>query len=255
MGTELKRYLWACWGQALLSWRKGAVIMTALISLALIAGLYLGWHLSAYPSSYFLIGTGAIAAFDVLAIFPFQLWKANTARMEELEESLQPKIRCSFDMNNPACVRPNTQIMATDRQGRQGHTIATWYRMKVEAIGHSQICSARLVSIKRADAELLFGETPFLPFAPMQNADTTQKLVNVDIPEFVDFLWTNNTHGARIVPIGILSQAVQWDSLFDLAGDYIISIVITHGAASPARINLKFSWTLDPITSRITVIP
>ena len=153
MSTDLKRYLWACWGQALLSWRKGAVIMTVLISTVFIGGLYLGWHFNAYPTSYFLVGTGAITAFDVLAIFPYQLWKADSARIRELEESLRPKIRCSFDMNNPACVRPNTQITATDRQGQQHQTIATWYRMKVEAIGHSQFCSARLVSIKRAKTD------------------------------------------------------------------------------------------------------
>jgi hypothetical protein len=234
MGGQFSQYLHALWSQALLSWRKGAVIMTVLISLALIAGLYLGWHLSAYPSSYFLIGTGAIATFDVLAIFPYQLWKANTAKIGELEERLRPKIQCSFDMNNPACVRANTQVMIL-----QNNTIATWY--------------ARLLSIKRANAELLYGETPFLPFAPMQDVDATQKLVTIDIPEYVDFLWVNDTHGARIITVGIMSQVVQWDSLFDAAGDYSISIVVTHsGSPSPAKIHLKFSWTLDPLTSRIT---
>jgi hypothetical protein len=251
---DIKGYIYALASEVLPAFRRGVIAMTALAYLV-IAGAFIllgsSWSLTTLQ-----LWTGAlvIAATEVLLVLPYRLWKANTAKIVELDESLRPKIRCSFDMNNPACVRRNTQIMTTDRQGRQDNTIATWYRMKVEAIGHSQICSARLVSVKRADAELLLGETPFLPFAPMQNADAIQKLVNVDIPEYVDFLWANNTHGARILTFGIMSQAVQWDSLFDLAGDYIISIAITQSGPSPARINLKFGWTLDPITSRITVI-
>ena len=62
--------------------------MTVLISLVLIGGLYLGWHFQAYPSAYFLVGAGAIAAFDVLAIFPYQLWK----RDQKLISNLQTRI-------------------------------------------------------------------------------------------------------------------------------------------------------------------
>ena len=90
----IKAYILECCRQAPLSWRRGAVVMTILISLALIGGLALGWHQAAYPTSIFLMGTAAITAFDVLAIFPYQLWKANMTEIVALRERLKPKVSC-----------------------------------------------------------------------------------------------------------------------------------------------------------------
>lgn len=99
MAPDFKTYIVECCRQAPLSWRKGAVIMTVLISLVLIGGLYLGWHFAVYPTSYFLIGTAVITAFDLVAILPYRLWKANNAtiatlgvKIANLEERLSPKI-------------------------------------------------------------------------------------------------------------------------------------------------------------------
>ena len=93
MFNDFQAYLAAALGQAPQSWRKGAVITQILISLLLIGGLYLGWHFDAYPVHYFLVGTTAIAAFDVLVILPYQLWKADRKKIAELEDRLTPKIR------------------------------------------------------------------------------------------------------------------------------------------------------------------
>src|SRR6185295_16873076 len=114
-----------CCRQAPTSWRKGAVVMTLVVSAILICGLYLGWHLEAYPTSYFLIGTGAIAAFDILAVLPFQLWKTNIAEIDKLQERLRPKLQISFSMNDSGCVRPNTMLGSSEVKG-------TYFRLKVE---------------------------------------------------------------------------------------------------------------------------
>jgi hypothetical protein len=83
--STFKDYLIECAQEAPLAWRKGAVAMTVAINVAMLGLIYLGWHLQAYPISYFLIGTGIIALLDVLIIFPFKLWKANKAEIEALK--------------------------------------------------------------------------------------------------------------------------------------------------------------------------
>jgi hypothetical protein len=59
--------------------------MTVLVNAAMLGFLYLGVHLTAYPTSYFLIGTAIIAALDVIVILPFKLWKANKAEIAKLK--------------------------------------------------------------------------------------------------------------------------------------------------------------------------
>src|SRR5262249_32934578 len=70
--------------EAPLAWRKGAIVMTVIVNLVMFGLIYLGWHLQAYPTTYFLIGTGIIALLDVLIIFPFKLWRANKAEIATL---------------------------------------------------------------------------------------------------------------------------------------------------------------------------
>jgi len=62
--------------------------MTLVISLVLMGALLVGWHLDAYPTSVFLVGTGIVAAGDVLVILPYQFWKANKAEIAALKERL-----------------------------------------------------------------------------------------------------------------------------------------------------------------------
>jgi hypothetical protein len=85
LANGVKDYLVECLREAPLAWRKGAVAMTILINAALIGLVYLGWHLDAYPTPYFLIGTSVIAVLDVLVILPFKLWRANKAEIERLK--------------------------------------------------------------------------------------------------------------------------------------------------------------------------
>ena len=164
-----------------------------------------------------------------------------------------PNVECSFDMNDPGCVRPNTNIFLSGPDG-QARTLATWFRIKVETIHRAEFCTGRLLSVKRAGSELLAGERPMLAFAPREDADSRQKLIHPGVPEYLDFLWANQTEGAQIPTIGIVSQAVRWDRLFEMPGDYIISVGITHSSPTMARIDLQFRWTLDPITSSISIV-
>jgi hypothetical protein len=93
MVANVKSYIGECYREALVAWRRGAIAMTVIINVVLIGVLWLGRQLSHYPTAYFLVGTGIIAAFDVLIIFPYKLWAANSARIASLEDRLLPKIR------------------------------------------------------------------------------------------------------------------------------------------------------------------
>ena len=254
MAGGFKDYLGAVWGQALLSWRKGAVIMTALISIILVGGLYAGWQISAYPTWLFVAGTGAITAFDVLVIFPYQLWKTNTAKIIALEHRLAPKVKCSFDANDAGCVKPNTSMIFSENDSEKRIILVTWYRIKVEALGTAQFCTGRVLSVTRAGSELLASETPNLHFAPRDDGHGLQKLVSPGFPEYLDLLATNVTDGARLTLKGPLSPSVFWHDLFSHVGDYIIKVGIIHGMPTPAIITLRFHWTLDPLTSSISVV-
>ena len=85
MSDGLRQYILECLREAPVAWRIGAIIMTLLVSAAMLGLLYLGVHLAAYPTSYFLIGTAVIAALDVIVILPFKLWKVNKAEIAKLK--------------------------------------------------------------------------------------------------------------------------------------------------------------------------
>jgi hypothetical protein len=85
MPYRFRDYVLECVREAPLAWRKGAIAMTIIINLVIFGIIYLGWHLQAYPTTYFLIGTGVIALLDVLIIFPFKLWRANKVEIAALK--------------------------------------------------------------------------------------------------------------------------------------------------------------------------
>ena len=247
MGMGFKDYVRACIGEAPSAFRRGVLAATAVTYVVLVAGLFLGWHLDALSGFQFASFAAAIAAVGILIVFPFRLWRANMTKIEDLEDRLKPKLRLAFDMNDPGCVRPHTQVkLATGDE-----VVATWYRVRVEAIGSTSLtnCRGRLVSIHRGVSNLLLGETPSLRFS---QGDALSKTVSPGLPEYLDFLVANDTHGANVaVHPNELSQAVQWSNLFDLAGDYRLRIGVVPANASPAFIDLDFHWTLAPTTCTI----
>lgn len=232
--------------------------MTLLVNFVLFVALLLGWHFNGYPIAWLLGGATAIALIEVLVFFPFQLWKANTEQITVLKSRLAPALVCTFNMNDPGCTRPNTEVsMPSQHNGAVTvREIFTWFRVRVEAVGSTNIanCTARLVSIKRGDTELLAGETPPIPFAPNEGYDALLKTVNAGVPEYIDLLAANDTDGVLLPLRGHISKAVQWGEIFALPGDYTFRVVIVSSNAPSASIKLRFRWTLRPATSQIEVI-
>jgi hypothetical protein len=83
MPDGLRQYIVECLREAPLAWRKGAIIMTVVINSAMLGLIYFGAQLRSYPTAYFLIGTAALAALDVILIFPFKLWRANKQKLRD----------------------------------------------------------------------------------------------------------------------------------------------------------------------------
>jgi len=259
--SNLRTYLAECCAQAPHSWRAGSVVMAVLINGALLVGLYVGWHLEAYPIAYFLAGAALVAALDIVLILPFKLWKAERAKLNELENKLQPKLICSFNDADPGCKRSNTVITQTGRQSPSGELITVqakcdWYRMKVETIpgGLPQTgCCARLTTIKRGDNVLMSGESPLLSFAPGEQPDATNKTIHPDVPEFVDVVAV--TYGEQpqvFLPLhgNRASSSVDWANIFSLPGDYYFEVSVVSEKAPTVNARLLFHWTLNPATSK-----
>ena len=191
------------------------------------------------------------AVLEVVVIFPYRLWKSDKAEIERLTDQITPKLKCSFSMNEPGCVRPNTKIIA----GPNKDVVATWYRIRVEAMGASTLkqCRGRLALIERGGSNLLLGETPTLNFS---QGDPLSKVISPGVPEYLDFLVANDTLGAYVT-VGVpehLSQAVQWNEIFRLPGDYLLRIVVVSDDSPPVSIDLLFKWNLNPRTSEILVV-
>jgi hypothetical protein len=93
MASELKAYIIALCRQAPLSWRRWSFIMSAGVSIATIFFLLLGWRLDAVSGTVTACGVSAIAVLDILVLFPYQLWKANTAEIKSLRNQLTPRLK------------------------------------------------------------------------------------------------------------------------------------------------------------------
>jgi hypothetical protein len=259
MAGEFKRYVVECFRQAPLSWRKAAVVMTIVISVGLVAGLWLGWRLEAYPTAYFLLGTGAIAAFDVLAILPYQLYKANAAEIAQLKEQARPKLKCSFSANEPGCVRPNTvitsQSQALGGTVVQGRVKCDYYRIKVEADGIASVADARghLVSIKRDSTIVCDGENLPLTFAPAEQPDTRAKLICNGQPEYLDlFAITIDNRVLLITKDFAYPSSIQPDKLFSEAGTYIFRVIVSTPATVATSLDVTLTWSGHRQTAKIS---
>jgi hypothetical protein len=88
MGGGFKDYLRECAAEAPNAFRRGMVLMTILANVAILAALYLGWHLNAFTSFQLATAAAATAGLEIIVFFPYRLWKANKARIAELEAEL-----------------------------------------------------------------------------------------------------------------------------------------------------------------------
>jgi hypothetical protein len=252
MGERFRDYLRECISEVPMAYRRGIIAVTILANAAVIAALYLGWHLNAFTAFQIITAGVVLAALEVIVIFPFRRWKFHKDEIARLTSQINPKLKCSFHMSDPGCVRPNTPIY----KGSPEAIMFTWYRLRVDASGSEPItnCSGRLLSVKRGEAELLLGETPKFPFAPHEEPDALSKTIYPGVPVYLDLLSANAKHGIAPAFRGALSPAVKWNELFRYAGDYALRIGIVSANSPTATIDIKFKWTLDPATSSFTAM-
>jgi hypothetical protein len=79
-----------------------------------------------------------LLAFASLVMAAYLIWAGEREKTIRLQARLEPKLRGSFNMYDPDCVRRNTNL-----QGGKGD----WYRVKLESINDATVrdCSARLL--------------------------------------------------------------------------------------------------------------
>ncbi|MDI2103938.1 hypothetical protein [Bradyrhizobium sp. Mp64] len=115
-------------------------------------------------------------------------------------------------------------------------------------------CQGRILSISRKNQELLGGDKPIIPFTKADAADALSKTVYSGVPEYLDILAAERTHGIMHTMKGNRSELVDWKGMFVEEDSYYITIAVTSNEASTAEVKLKFDWTKDPATSIMTAL-
>lgn len=200
----------------------------------------------------------------------YMIWKGERGRVVELEEKLRPKLKWSFRMNDPLCVRPNTIIttyFANPIAGRQNMTIqpstgiqilssieATYYRIKVEAdcLGSISNCCGYLLAIEKDGAIIFDGETPLLPFTPALDPDATAKTIRAGVPALLDFLYITANNEVRLPIHGAKSSSVNFDKLIAQNAKYVLRIVVTSADSIPINIVINLNWNGDRNTAELS---
>jgi|1186.fasta_scaffold22578_3 hypothetical protein len=88
MAVGFKDYLWECLSEAPSAFRRGVIAVTILANIAIVGGLYLGWHLNAFSTFQLWSAAAAVAALEVVLILPYRLWKSNKATIRDLTDRL-----------------------------------------------------------------------------------------------------------------------------------------------------------------------
>jgi hypothetical protein len=88
------------------------IVVTILANGAVVAALYLGWHLNTFTALQLVTAGVVFALLEVLIFFPYRVWKSNKATIEALKASDSPapdwSIRNLFDYINPDALASNT---------------------------------------------------------------------------------------------------------------------------------------------------
>jgi hypothetical protein len=170
----------------------------------------------------------------------YRAWRSEHLEKQEFAEIVRPKLRLSFSIGDPGCVKRN--IVIGDRGGKE--LKGTFYRVKVESNGVTQVnaCSGRLRSIKRDGIEVFAGQPCRLPFTPSERSDAVNKVIHHNEPEYLDcilvtnddkvFVWASDAEGKRDGKYG---------QLFEAPGDYELDISVLSDGPS-IRILLTLIW-------------
>ena len=173
---------------------------------------------------------GAIGApvLGAIAVAVFLHWYVKRDFERRFREAVAPKLKCSFRIDDPGCVRPKTEIRRRNAPpsaplfeppmvyfppetttvrtviGRGFYSVSepamsvTYYRVKVEAdsIECVRNCFGRLIEITKEGTVIFSGEPILLPFAPAEQPNAIRKDVFQVAPEFLDFLYITDSDKA-----------------------------------------------------------
>jgi hypothetical protein len=162
----------------------------------------------------------------------YLIWKKERTTVIDLRERLRPKLRLSFDMNDPGCKESgSSDAMKWD-----------WYRIRVEADGATSIkdCRGRLISVKTSSRSIVSGENPNFSFA---FGGSVEKTIHPGVPEFLYFLLINDENFAGLMLRPPFSTSFDWNSIFQFQDDYMIDIAVVSTDAPSALISIHFKRT------------
>jgi hypothetical protein len=150
-----------------------------------------------------------------VAIFLFRLVNAagdlfatQETELTNTRQLLLPKIKCSFGMENPGCVRPNTTLtlavlnyVSGRPTGQMAAVTGTYYRLAIETSGIGLVshCTGYLTSIKRNGKAWVDGENLLLTFAPGEDPDSTNKNLRTGIVNYLDFFFIGDDNRTLMV--------------------------------------------------------
>jgi hypothetical protein len=218
----------------------------------------------------------------------YSIWHTESQKVLVLQERFRQKLKLSFSMTDPGCVRPNTKFrLRATSLGRafdsssssfshiamaplEPYTIATttgaiysypdpsdaegtYYRVKVEADRMVQVvaCAGRLETIKKDGQVIVSGEPTTLPFARGEDSDAISKTVHSAAPEYLDFLFITDSNKVMVTAHkGRASSSIDWERLFTEPADYILDIKIVSSEPT-AGITLQLKWSGVRATSEI----
>lgn len=262
MSAEFKTYMWNWFSTACSQSLGTADLWSSVIgaALAIIVHFFpkseaavsaLAWQVPLW------VLAGVIFMRFMLA--PYWIWKdqnANFKAVEDnlraLQETLKPKLSCSFDENEEGCVEETPPSVPSDQRTK-------WYRITVRNLGQSIVphCIGRLVSITmNGDSAPIFagGEPVYLPIVSPPPIGTIHKDIYPDLPEHLDvFLITSDNK--VLVRAFFHPESRDWANMFSRDGEYVFAVKIISPLPASVDVKLRLHWTGEKATAKVTWEP
>ena len=209
-----------------------------------------------------LIGTAG-AGIIALAVHHFG---GYLARRKE-----RARLRCFFSKDIPGCIKHDVVVSylsspcdhispafvtVSTSQGTGFIAIqenATLYRIKVEAIGETEIngCSGRLIAISRGDK--YWQMNVLLTFEPREiKNQSIAKTISPGAPEFLDVFGITGHNKVEIFSHLALPSDLHPEKIFSETGTYALKVAITAPNCKTETRELLFYWTGDVRTARVS---
>lgn len=163
---------------------------------------------------------------------------AATVRSIALAHRLKPRMICTFDMDEPGCVRRN--VIATGAPGPN----KDYYRIKVKGKGFIESFGGRVTFIRgHKSGEILDGEYLDLTPAFRENGVTTD--IRNGNTEYLDFLFITETGLIRFATPGFKYPAscdAALERIEKTPDTYEIGVTISAETSAPIDKKLLFEW-------------